>query len=201
MEPMTHDDPRRHIHDQHDPTGPDETLAARANQRLLESMANLPALEQNRMAQQIALDENWELWKLGGFRFADSSVLWHSGSDWQALCAEEACARLRDQLKQPLEVRLLYDYEGNDGREKRSIAEARFEFQESPGRWRLVVEYEAYMDSPLYGLEADSSEELLELSLWNLHVDTPQPNQRWRLEQIALHPDWVELLHLSRAPD
>jgi hypothetical protein len=195
MERMTHDD--LHIQDQ---TERGEDLATKAQQRLL-TFANLSALEQNRATQQMAADEGWTLWPLGRFRLRDGSVLWRSSAGWQSLSAAAADARLDAERKQPLEVRLFHAFSGGNGREKHSISEARFEFQENPEHWRLVVEYEAYMDSPLYGFEAECFEDVLELNLARLRVDTPQTNQRWRLEQIALHPDWLELLHVSRGPD
>ncbi len=118
-----------------------------------------------------------------------------------ALDPQQAQARLCAHLRRPLEVRLLHTFEGRDGRGKRSISEARFSFLEPLDRWRLVVEYEAFMDSPLYGFTAERFEDLLELNLWTLRVDTPQSGQRWRLERIALHPDWLELLNVSSSPD
>lgn len=94
----------------------------------------------------------------------------------------------------------MHVFEGRDGRMKRSIAEACFRFEAHLNRWNLTVHYEAFMDSPLYGCTAERAMALLELNLLGLLVDTPEPSQRWRLEQIGLHPDWVELLHLSRTP-
>lgn len=183
-----------------DQTGQHDDLASRAKQRVLNALRDLSVLEQNRAPQELVTREGWSISRAGGFSFEDGSVLCRSGSEWHALSAEEACARLRAQLQQPLEVRLLHTYFGRDGREKRSVSEARFEFREGSGGWRLVVEYEAYMDSPFYGFEADGFGTLLELELCSLWIDTPQPFQRWRLEQIAFHPDWLELLHVSRKP-
>ncbi len=195
MERMTHDD--LHVQDR---TERGEDLATKARQRLL-NLANLSAFEQNRALWAIATSEGWAFSRLGGFDFADGSALCRSGSDWIAFSPQDAQARLCAHLKRPLEVRLFHAFSGGDGREKHSITEARFEFQENPERWRLVVEYEAFMDSPLYGFTADCFADLLELNFWNLRVDTPQANQRWRLEQIALHSDWLELLNVSRGPD
>lgn len=187
---------QRHNHDQ---TEQDEHLAATAERRVL-ALAHLSALEQNRAVLEIATAEGWGFWRLGGFCFEDGSVLSHVGTGWQSLSPQQAQARLCAYLKRPLEVRLLHTFEGSDGRGKRSIAEARFSVLEHLDCWRLVVEYEAFMDSPLYGFTADRFADLLELNLWDLRVDTPQPGQRWRLEQIALHPDWLELLNVSRGP-
>jgi hypothetical protein len=192
MEGTMHDEQPRHEQDDY--------LAAKAKRRLL-NLEHLSAFEQNRAVLETATAEGWGFWRLGGFRFADGSVLSHVGTGWQALEPQEAQAHLCATLKRPLEVRLLHTFEGRDGRGKRSISEARFIFLEQPERWRLMVEYEAFMDSPLYGLTADRAEELLALKLWSVCVDTPQPSQRWRLEQIALHPDWLELLHVSKSPD
>lgn len=197
MERIVLDDPRKQIHDQ---TEPEADLATRARLHVL-GFSHLSALERNRLAQQTAIDEGWQPWPPGGFEFEDASVLLPSGSSWQALSRAEARAYLDTQRTQPLEVRLSHTFLGGDRREKHSVAEARFEFQENPERWRLVVEYEAYMGSPLYGFEAESFLELLGLNLWNLRVDTPPPNQRWRLAEIALHPDWQELSKVSRRPD
>jgi hypothetical protein len=178
----------------------DTNLASRAKQQVL-SFANLSALEQNRLTQQIAIAEDWKLWQLGGFCFSDGSVLWRAANGWESFGIKEANVRLETSRKQPLEVRLSHLFSGSDGRERHSISEARFTFQASLDRWRLEVEYEAFMDSPLYGLKAEKFEDLPSLTLLKLWVDTPKMNQRWRLEQIALHPDWLELLNCSRAPD
>lgn len=197
MERIALDDPRKQIHDQ---TEPEADLATRARLHLL-SFSHLSALERNRLAQQTTIDEGWQLWPPGGFQFEDGSVLWPSGSSWTSLSPTEAHAHLDAQRKQPLEVRLFHAFLGGDRREKHSVTEARFEFHETPERWRLVVEYEAYTGSPLYGFEADSFLELLGLNLWNLRVDTPRPDQRWRIEMIALHPDWQELSKVSSRLD
>jgi hypothetical protein len=178
----------------------DLNLASSAKQQLL-GFANLSVLEQNRLIQQLAIAQDWKLWQLGGFCFADGSVLWRASDGWQSFDIKEASARLETSHKQPLEVRLSHVFASSDGRERHSISEARFTFQASLDRWRLEVEYEAFMDSPLYGLKAEKFEELPNLTLLKLWVDTPRMNQRWRLEQIALHPDWLELLNCSRAPD
>jgi hypothetical protein len=178
----------------------EQNLATRSKQRLL-SLANLSRLEQNRLTQHIALTEGWTLWPLGGFCLVDGSVLYCSNAGWQTLGAAQARAQLQAQQQQPLEVRLFHVFSGADGREKHSIAEARFAFNEHAKHWRLRVEYEAFMDSPLYRFEANTFADLLELNLSDFRVDTPHTNQRWRLEQIALHPDWLELLTVSSAPD
>jgi hypothetical protein len=194
MERTMHDE--RHNHDQ---TEPDDHLALSAKQRVL-ALAHLPALERHRAVLGIATAEGWGFWRLGGFCFEDGSVLSQRSAGWQTLNPQQAYERLCTHLKRPLEVRLLHTFEGRDGRGKGSIAEARFSLIEPSGRWQLVVEYEAFMDSPLYGLRADCFADLLELPLWDLCVDTPQPSQRWQLEQIALHPDWLELLNVSKGP-
>jgi hypothetical protein len=178
----------------------DLNLASRAKQQIL-SFANRSALEQNRLTQQLAIAEDWKLWHLGGFCFSDGSVLWRSSSGWESFGVKEANNRLETSRKQPLEVRLSHVFVSSDGRERHSISEAHFMFQALHNRWQLEVEYEAFMDSPLHGLKVEKFEELPTLRLLKLWVDTPRMNQRWRLEQIALHPDWLELLNCSRAPD
>lgn len=173
---------------------------SQAEQQLLrlEALETLSTLEQNRTLQALATVEGWEFWKLGGFRLADGSVLQRFEQGWRSLNANEASGLLQNESQKPLEVGLHYCFVGSDGREKHSTAEARFELSPSQ-RWRLVVEYEAFTDSPLYGLEANCFAELGR-DFWNLLVDTPQPSRRWRLEQIAGNPDWLELL-TSIKPD
>ena len=176
-----------------------QTLATLAFQQLL-TLASLPAAEQNRAAQQIAVSEHWTPWFLGGFSFLDGSVLWCYDSEWQSLSAAEALERLDAQRKRPLSVRLRYDFQGGDGRQKSTVTEARFSYQTAFNCWRLVIEYEAYMDSPLYGVRIDRFTDLADLNLWELRVDA-SPRDRWQLEQIALHPDWLELTLISSRPD
>lgn len=135
-------------------------------------------------------------WRLGGFRFPDGSVLKWQGS-WAALAAPEAARGLWDKAGERLEVRLPHAYWGRDGRLRRSLCEAVFEPCPEAERWRLRAEYEPFMDSPLFGLQADRFEDLLEVGLVGLGVRAAQPGQGWRLEQVALHPDWVELLELG----
>lgn len=183
------------------PAGPDGDQATRVQHRLLDHGATLSVAGDNRLAQEMAAAEGWGLWPPGGVRFADGSVLWPHRSSWQALSAQEAGTRLRAQLRHPLEVRLLHVFVGHDGREKRSVAEARFIFHNGPDRWQLVVEYEGFMDSPLFAFGAESFADLGRLDLLGLRVDTPRPGLRWRLEHIALHPDWLELLCVSRGPE
>ncbi len=175
---------------------PDDRAASKARRHLLK-FAHLNELERNRLSQQIAIAEGWKPWPPGGFRFGDGSVLWPSARGWRAFGATEARERLELERKQSLQVRLLHAFLNGDRREKRSVSEAHFEYLENPERWRLVVEYEAYMASPLYGFEAESFLGLLELNLWNLRVNTARSDQRWRLEQISLHPDWRELSKVS----
>ena len=176
-----------------------DTLASQAFRQLL-TLASLSAAEQNRAAQQIAVSQQWTPWCLGGFSFADGSVLWCDNAEWQSLSAAEALERLNEQRKRPLNVRLQYDFQGGDGRQKSTVTEARFSYQTAFNRWRLVIEYEAYMDSPLYGARIDCFADLADLNLWELRVDA-SPRDRWQLEQIALHPDWLELLLISSRPD
>lgn len=56
------------------------------------------------------------------------------------------------------------------------------------------------MNSPLDHFAAERFADLLKLKLWNLRVDTTDQRQCWRLQEIALHLDWLELLHLTNAP-
>jgi hypothetical protein len=120
-------------------------------------------------------------------------VLLGSGSGWQTLSASEASELLDSELKQALRVYLSYSFGGSDEREKRTITEARFEFLEQTNTWKLMIEYEAFMDSPLYGFKTINFKQLMALHLWNLCLDTAKPSHRWRLEHIALHPDWLGL--------
>ena len=84
-------------------------------------------------------------WGLGGFRFPDGSVLqWNQG--WTVLDGASVAQQLWAKVQTPFEVYLLYSFDGSDGRERRSIAEAVFEYQPSSDHWCLRVEYEAYMD-------------------------------------------------------
>ena len=179
-------------------TQPDATLATQAFQYLL-TLAALPVSEQNRAAQQTAAAEHWTPWTLGGFSFSDGSVLLRSAAGWQSLSADEALEHLNEQSKQPLEVRLRYAFQAGDGRQKFTVTEARFCFQAATNRWRLVIEYEAYMNSPLYGFQTERFAHLAVLNIWELRVVT-LPYQRWQLEQIATHPDWLELLLISSRP-
>ncbi len=165
-------------------------LAFQTKERVLKAVAGLSRLEQNRVTQDLFVTEGWKLWQLGGFCFDDGSVLLGSGSGWQTLSASEAFKLLENELKQPLRVHLSYSFDGSDGREKRSVTEARFEFLEQTNTWKLTIEYEAFMDSPMYGLKTISFKKLIALKLWNLWLDTAKPNHRWRLELIARHPDW-----------
>jgi hypothetical protein len=158
-------------------------------------------------AARLTGQEGWQTWALGGFRFADGSVLYQAQprlsdptSGWHVLNAAEAEVLLQVKARQRLEVYLMHVFEGRDERMKRSVAEGCFVFDEHRNRWQLVIEYEAFMDSPLCGFRAERMTDLLELSLLGLLVDTAQPSQRWRLEQVGLHPDWLELLPVSRAP-
>ena len=176
-----------------------KSLAKLAFQRLL-TLAALSSAEQNRAAQRIAISEQWTPWFLGGFSFSDGSVLWCYDSEWQNLSADEALERLNGQRKRPLHVRLCYAFQGGDGRQKSTVAEARFSYQTAFNCWQLVIEYEAYMDSPLYGARIDCFTDLADLNLWQLRVDA-SPRDRWQLEQIASHPDWLELLLISSRPD
>ena len=191
--------------------------ASQAMKRLLEVMhahpntpqAEFPGYSSAQMgaAARLIWQERWPTWALGGFRFADGSVLQQAQprlsdptSGWHVLNPAEAEAALHTKARQPLEVHLMHVFEGRDGRMQRSIAEGRFGFDEALNRWKLSVHYEAFMDSPIHGFTAEGATALLELNLAGLLVDTPQPSQRWRLEHIALHPDWVELLQFSRPP-
>ena len=174
-----------------------QSLASQAAQQLQVDLLGLSLLKQNRVIQQIATADDWQTWKLGGFCFADGSVLIQTNTGWQSLRGEEARAKIERGVSQPLEVHLHYSYV-RSFRQKRSLAEARFELEANTQHWWLSVEYEPFMDSPLYGLRVQRCADLLELDLLSLYLDTPQPSQRWRLEQIALYPDWVEVLHLSR---
>ncbi|MDX2005817.1 MAG: hypothetical protein SFU83_11115 [Meiothermus sp.] len=92
---------------------------------------------------------------------------------------------------------LPHAYWGRNGRLRRSLCEAVFEPCPEAGRWRLRAEYEPFMDSPLFGLQADRFESLLKVGLVGLGVRAAQPGQGWRLEQVALHPDCVEPLELG----
>lgn len=113
---------------------------------------------------------------------------------------DEAFERSNQHCKRPLNVRLRYDFQGGDGRQKSTVTEARFTYQAALDNWQLVTEYEAYMDSPLYGFQTDCFADLADLSLWELRVDAPI-YQRQQLEQIASHPDWLELLLISSQPN
>ena len=179
--------------DQHDHSAP---LA----QTCLDVYAALTPFEQNRAIQQLATLEAWTYWPLGGFRFADGSVLRPNRAVWEALSAERASAEMQAQLCDPLELRLWHSFVGGDGRDLCSVAEASLEPRADSAGWRLAVHYEAYMASPLYDFKADHVAALLELPLLGLRVDAHLANQRWRLEQIAAHPDWLELLLISSRP-
>jgi hypothetical protein len=172
-------------------------LASQTKARVLKAVAGLSRLEQNRTTQDLFVAEGWKLWQLGGFCFDDGSVLLGSGLGWQTLSAAEAAKLLDNELKQPLKVYLSYSFGGSDRREKRTVTEARFEFLEQVNTWRLMIEYEAFMDSPLYGLKTINFEKLMTLELANFWLDTVKPNQRWRLEQIAQHPDWLGLRNVG----
>jgi hypothetical protein len=181
------------------PSDAQHTVATIA-QTCLDTYAALSQAERYRATQQLATCETWTFWQPGGFRFADGSVLRATRSGWEALSADEASAETRAQLRQPLEVRLCHGFIKGDGRECCSVAEARFEPRADDAGWQLNVDYEAYMASPLYGFETQHVAALLELPLLGLRVDTRLANQRWRLEQIASHPDWLELLLISSRP-
>jgi hypothetical protein len=174
----------------------DSTLAERARQRVL-NLSTLPIPEQTRALHNLINAEGWKFCEMGGFAFADGSILKRSRLGWQVLSAVDIQA-LR---KQPLEVRLRHSFHNGDGCETHSVAEAHFELRQHCESWQLMVEYEAYMNSPLYHFEAERFADLLELPLWNFRVDTIDMSQRWRLEEIALHPDWLELLHVSSGPN
>lgn len=165
-------------------------LASQTKERVLRAVAGLSKLEQNRVTQDLFVVEGWKLWQLGGFCFDDASVLLGSGLGWQTLSASEASTLLENELKQPLRVHLSYSFHGSGWQEKRTITEARFEFVEQTKTWKLMIEYEAFMDSPIYGLKTIGFKKLTSLNLWNLWVDTAKPSHRWRLEHIARHPDW-----------
>jgi hypothetical protein len=169
-------------------------------QTCLDAYAALSPSEQHRATQKLAMCEAWTFWSPGGFHFADGSVLRPVPSGWEALSADEASTETQAQLRQPLELRLCHSFVSHDGRECRSIAEARLEPRADDVGWRLVVHYEAYMASPLYGFQTQHVTALLELPLLALRVDTHLANQRWRLERIASHPDWLELLLISSRP-
>jgi hypothetical protein len=173
----------------------DNTLAERARQRVL-NLSTLPIPEQTLAIHNLINAEGWKFCAMGGFAFADGSILKRSRLGWQALSAVD----LQALRKQPLEVRLRHSFQNSDGCETYSVAEAHFELRQHSGGWQLVVEYEAYMNSPLYHFKAERFTDLLELPLRNLRVDTPGMSQRWRLEEIALHHDWLDLLHVSSAP-
>jgi hypothetical protein len=183
------------------PSNADHTQATTIAKTCLNTYAALSPAEQYRATQQLATCEAWTFWQPGGFRFADGSVLRPIRSGWEALSADEASTETQAQLRQPLELRLCHSFVKGDGRECRSIAEARLEPHADNAGWGLVVHYEAYMASPLYGFEAQHVADLLDLPLLGLRVDTHLANQRWRLEQIASHPDWLELLLISSRPD
>jgi hypothetical protein len=168
-------------------------LAFQTKERVLTAVSGLSRLEQNRVTQDLFVTEGWKLWQLGGFCFDDGSVLLGSGLGWQTLSAIEASKLLESELKQDLRVHLSYSFHGADRREKRTITEARFEFLEQTNAWKLNIEYEAFMDAPLYGLKTISFKKLIALNIWNLWVNTAKPNHRWRLEHIARHPDWQML--------
>jgi hypothetical protein len=168
-------------------------LASQTKERVLTAVAGLSRLEQNRVTQDLFVTEGWKLWQLGGFCFNDGSVLLGSSLGWQTLSALEAAKHLENELKQPLRVHLSYSFHSADRRGKRTITEARFEFVERTNTWNLNIDYEVFMDSPLYGLKTISFKKLLALKLQNLWVDTIKPNHRWRLEHIARHPDWFGL--------
>lgn len=108
--------------------------------------------------------------------------------------------RLERSAKRPLNVRLRYAFQGADGRQKSTVTEARFSHQTAFNCWRLVIGYEAHTDSPLYGVRIGRFADLADLNLWELRVDA-SPRDHWQLEQIASHPDWLELLLISRRPD
>jgi hypothetical protein len=167
--------------------------ASQTKERVLKAVAGLSKLEQNRVTQELFVTEGWKLWQLGGFCFDDGSVLLGSGLGWQTLSAAEASKLLENELRQELRLHLHYSFYGSDRREKRTITEARFEYQEQTKTWKLMIQYEAFMDSPIYGLTTIGFKKLTSLNLWNLWVDTAKPNHRWRLEHIAGHPDWQML--------
>jgi hypothetical protein len=189
MQNSLHQDSYRHHQDQTQ----QDNLAFQTKERVLRAVAGLSKLEQNRVTQDLFVTEGWRLWQLGGFCFDDGSVLLGSGLGWQTLSASEASKLLDSELKQDLRVHLSYGFHSADRREKRSITEARFEFLEQTNTWKLNIEYEAFMDSPIYGLKTISFKKLIALNIWNLWIDTAKPNHRWRLEQIAQHPDWLGL--------
>jgi hypothetical protein len=189
MQNSVHQDSYRHHHEQTQ----QGNLASQTKERVLTAVAGLSKLEQNRVTQNLFVTEGWKLWQLGGFCFDDGSVLLGSGLGWQTLSASEASKLLENELKQDLRVHLNYSFCGSDRREKRTITEARFEFLEQTNAWKLNIEYEAFMDSPLYGLKTISLKKLIALSIWNLCFNTAKPNHRWRLEHIARHPDWQML--------
>jgi hypothetical protein len=189
MENRLHQDSYRYHHDQTQ----QGNLAFQTKERVLTAVAGLSKLEQNRVTQDLFITEGWKLWQLGGFCFDDGSVLLGSGLGWQTLSASEASKLLESELKQDLRVYLSYSFHGADRREKRTITEARFEFLEQTNAWKLNIEYEAFMDSPIYGLKTINFKKLIALNIWNLWVNTAKPNHRWRLEHIARHPDWQML--------
>jgi hypothetical protein len=182
------------------PSDAEHAPATTVAQTCLNTYAALSPAEQHRATQQLAACEGWSFWPPGGFRFADGSVLRATRSGWEALSADEASAQIQAQRRQGLEVRLCHGFVQGDGRECHSVAEARFEPRADDAGWQLTVHYEAYMASPLYGFETQHVAALLELPLIGLRVDAQLVNQRWRLEQIALHPDWLELLLISSRP-
>jgi hypothetical protein len=187
MQNSLHQDSYNH-HDQNQ----QGNLAFQTKERVLRAVEGLSRLEQNRVTQDLFMSEGWKLWQLGGFCFDDGSVLLGSGSGWQTLSAPEASKLVDSELKQALRVHLCYSFAGSDGREKRTVTEARFELEHT-NTWKLIIEYEAFMESPLYGFKTISFKKLLALKLWNLCLDTAKPSQRWRLEHIAQHPDWLGL--------
>jgi hypothetical protein len=189
MQNSVHKDSYRHQQDQTH----QDNLAFQTKDRVLKAVAGLSRLEQNRVTQNLFVTEGWKLWQLGGFCFDDGSVLLGSGLGWQTLSASEAAKLLENELKQDLRVQLSYSFHGADRREKRTIAEAHFEFLEQTNCWNLMIDYEVFMDSPIYGLKTINFKKLIALNIWNLGVDTAKPNHRWRLEHIARHPDWQML--------
>ena len=52
-----------------------------------------------------------------------------------------------------------------------------------------------WMDSPLFGLEANCYQKLEGLVNY-LQIKAVHPDHLWRLEQLGLHPDWLEVLGL-----
>jgi hypothetical protein len=56
----------------------DETLAGRARRRVLALTRTVTAPEQTRAIYHLVKTEGWEYGAMGGFAFADGSVLCHS---------------------------------------------------------------------------------------------------------------------------